>query len=278
MSASHAGASPTPERSRLFWPEAPWCFAVTSPWLMAQQARSPWSPTLQRPTGTVGVPSGGDAARKKKVAGATHRVQLALPVAAIETAALVLLAHEGVTDTNERAMFLAQLAHESGGFRHVRENLHYRPARLLAVFPKYFRSIEDADAVAADGEMAIAERIYGMRKGLGNTLPGDGAKFIGRGFIQLTGRANYTVAGTFIGVDLVAHPELAERADIALRIAGWFWQTRGIGPLARAGNVRKVTQLINGGTVGLTDREKRYEHYRLQILNSPMAASLTPKG
>jgi putative chitinase len=167
----------------------------------------------------------------------------------------------GIRNTNERAMFLAQLAHESSDFRRLRENLHYTAARLREVFPKKFRTLADARAVVATGPDAVAERLYGARASLGNTHPGDGARYIGRGFIQLTGRANYEAAGTALNLDLVTHPELAEDPEVAARIAIWFWQANAIATPAAAGDVAETTRRINGGQIGLPDRARRYRAY-----------------
>jgi putative chitinase len=167
----------------------------------------------------------------------------------------------GISDRNERAMFLAQMYHESDGFRRMRENLHYSAARLRQVFPRTFTSDADARSVAAQGEAAIAERIYGNRARLGNATAADGARYIGRGFVQLTGRNMYASAGAALGRDLVHHPELAEDPATAARIAIWYWRDNNIGPRAQAGDVTGVTRAINGGTIGLAERARRYREY-----------------
>src|SRR5205085_2086140 len=146
-----------------------------------------------------------------------------------------------------------------------RENLHYSADRLLSVFHYkrddddefMVRDRDDAQKLVHSGADAIAERIYGGREDLGNTHPGDGAKFIGRGIIQLTGRTNYELAGAALNLDLVNHPELAETLPVALRIAIWFWTRNNIGPRARHGDIRGVTKKINGGLIGLADRRRR---------------------
>jgi len=124
------------------------------------------------------------------------------------------------------AAFLAQLAHESGEFRWMEE--------------------------IADGSA------YEGRKDLGNTQPGDGKRFKGRGPIQLTGRANYIKAGQALGVDLIAHPALAATAEIGFQVAAWYWNTRGLNSKADAGDLKGITKAINGGYNGLSDREKYY--------------------
>lgn len=166
----------------------------------------------------------------------------------------------GITDPSELAMFLAQIDHESGGFKALEENLNYSPARLLQIFPKYFRSTAEAEAAAAAGPAGIANRVYGGR--MGNTLPGDGYKYRGRGLIQLTGKDNYTAAGKALGIDLVNNPDLAADAVTAAKIAVWFWKSRnGLGAAGRSGDVLTATRLINGGTNGLSDRGSLYTKY-----------------
>ena len=118
--------------------------------------------------------------------------------------------------------FLAQVAHESGGFNYVRE--------------------------LASGEA------YEGRADLGNTSPGDGPLFRGRGLIQITGRANYEQCGNDLGLDLVSNPVLLEQPDLAARSAGWFWNSRDLNELADRGDARGITKRINGGINGLQDR------------------------
>lgn len=181
---------------------------------------------------------------------------------------LTVLDDAGITNVTERAMFLAQVAHESKDFRKLRENMNYSAARLLAVFPKRFKSLKDAEEVVKQGFDAIAERIYGGRKDLGNVEKGDGARYIGRGYIHLTGRSNYMNAGQALGLDLVHHPELAENPNTAARIAVWFWQRDPrLGSRARARSVSGVTRIVNGGLNGLADRKRRFKQY-LEILDT----------
>ena len=165
----------------------------------------------------------------------------------------------GITDPKEQAMFLSQLDHESGGFRVLSENLNYKPATLLKIFPKYFRSAEEAAQTAAGGPQAIANRVYGGR--MGNKDQGDGFKYRGRGFIQLTGRDNYAQASKDLGVDLVGNPDLASQPETAAKIALWYWKRRGLSAPAQAGDVEKVTRGINGGTIGLDDRKSKFAKY-----------------
>lgn len=121
-----------------------------------------------------------------------------------------------------QASFLSQIGHESGQLRYVKE--------------------------LASGE------VYEGRAGLGNTQPGDGVRYKGRGLIQITGRANYIACMLALGIDCVEHPELLENPINACRSAGWFWKSHGLNELADAGNQVAVTRRINGGTNGLDDR------------------------
>ncbi len=130
-------------------------------------------------------------------------------------------------------MFIAQLAHESGEFRYVKE--------------------------LASGSA------YEGRKDLGNTEKGDGVKFKGRGLIQITGRANYTKLGAALGLDLLNKPELLEEPINAARSAGWFWLTNKLNELAETGDFIKVTKRINGGTNGLTDRQQYWDRAKKVI-------------
>jgi len=104
---------------------------------------------------------------------------------------------------------------------------------------------------------------YEGRADLGNTQPGDGVKYKGRGFIQITGRANYTAAGKALGIDLVNRPELAERPDIATKVSIWYWNTRVKPRVANFGNVKQVTKKVNGGVNGLQDRTKLTKSFQV---------------
>ena len=151
-------------------------------------------------------------------------------------------------------VFLAQLGHESAGLTRCVESLYYtRPETLMAVWPSRFPTVEAATPYLRRSR-ALAEKVYGGRTSLGNSEPGDGARFIGRGFLQITGRANYRALGRRIGVDLEAEPELAARPDIAVRLACAYWTMRRINETCDAGSFRAVTRRINGGLTGYADR------------------------
>jgi putative chitinase len=152
--------------------------------------------------------------------------------------------------------FLAQGCHETGGFSALTENLNYRAETLLKVFPRRVTSLGDAQKLASQGAAAIAERVYGGRADLGNSAPGDGGKYRGRGFFQTTGKANYTAAAQALpGLDCVAYPERLAEPEWAVRSACVFWRDHGLNGLADADNVPRLTKLINGGQNGMAERK-----------------------
>ena len=132
-----------------------------------------------------------------------------------------------------QAAFLAQIAHESGELRYVKEI---------------------ASGAAYEG-----------RKDLGNTQPGDGMRYKGRGLIQITGRNNYAECGKAMGVDLITNPELLETNDLACRSAAWFWASRGLNDLADKGDFKRITKRINGGYNGLKERQAFYAKAMLYL-------------
>lgn len=150
-------------------------------------------------------------------------------------------------------MFLAQCAHESEGFTRFTENLNYSAAALMRVWPSRFPSFDVAAQYERQPEK-IANFVYANRLGNGNEASGDGWRYIGRGAIQTTGRANYKAAGDAIGYPLERYP-----TDILLPIYGapaacWYWQSHGLNALADTGDFTKITQRINGGQVGAANR------------------------
>ena len=153
------------------------------------------------------------------------------------------------------AHFLAQTAHESGNFKHVRENLNYSAEGLLKVFPKYF-SKETALWYARKPE-AIANLVYGGRMGNGDKNSGDGWRYRGRGFLQVTGKINYKAFGDYIGVDLLANPDLVA-TKYPLTSAAWFFEKNKLWTICDEGLhqdiVKQVTKRVNGGFNGLADR------------------------
>lgn len=168
-------------------------------------------------------------------AGAREATKGAKPGKLSEAALYHAMDSTGMTHPVERAMFMAQMSHESGGFRYNEE---------------------------VWGPTAIQLR-YQNHRYLGNKEPGDGYKFRGRGYIQLTGRSNYEQAGKYLGIDLINNPDLAADPDVAALVALWYWRVarKSIPRHAREGNIRAVTKLINGGEIGLPDRTQRFKQY-----------------
>ena len=169
----------------------------------------------------------------------------------------------GINTPLRVAHFLAQCGHESGGFRLTKENLNYSAKGLMGIFKKYFPT--ESLAKAYERQPAkIANKVYSNRMGNGTEASGDGAKFCGRGYIQLTGKENYTAFGKSIGVDVCANPELVA-SQYALASAAWFFSKNGLHKIADEGAsdavVTKITKRVNGGTIGLPDRIKHFKEY-----------------
>jgi putative chitinase len=164
------------------------------------------------------------------------------------------------------AAFIAQCAHESGGFKFLKENLNYKAESLSRVWPKYFKDPAIAQQYAHNQE-AIANRAYASRMGNGPESSGDGWKFCGRGLIQLTGRSNYQAFADSIETDINDIPEYLATFEGAVQSACWFWESNNLNKWADAGDILTLTKKINGGTLGLADRQKHYEH-ALHILGA----------
>ena len=165
------------------------------------------------------------------------------------------------------AHFLAQCGHESGGFKAVSENLNYGAAGLQSIFKKYFTA-ESAKEYQRKPEK-IANIVYANRMGNGNQASGEGYKFRGRGFIQLTGKDNYTAFDKVVEDDILATPDLVA-TKYPLLSAAWFFHKNGLHKIADEGAtdavVTKVTKRVNGGTIGLADRIKHFNEYN-NLLN-----------
>jgi len=157
------------------------------------------------------------------------------------------------------ASFLAQCAHESGEFVFIKENLNYRAATLLKVFPKYFPDLALASQYAGKPER-IANRVYANRMGNGSEESGDGYKYCGRGLIQVTGHDNYTWFAESIQVSPEEASEYMETFEGAAQSACWFWETANLNAMADRGDIKAMTKTINGGYIGLEDRISHYEH------------------
>lgn len=152
-----------------------------------------------------------------------------------------------------RAAFLAQVAHESGLFTRRSENLNYRADRLRVVFPRYFPTDALAAKYAGRPEL-IGARVYANRLGNLGEDSGDGYRYRGRGFIQVTGKTNYAACGKALGIDLVKQPEQLEAIPLAAKSAAWFWSANGCNELADAGRFSDITRRINGGQIGADER------------------------
>jgi putative chitinase len=161
------------------------------------------------------------------------------------------------------AHFLAQCGHESGQFRVVNENLNYGAKGLMGIFKKYFPTPEKAKLYERKPEK-IANLVYSSRMGNGPEASGDGYKYRGRGYIQLTGKDNYTAFGKAIGEDIPGNPDLVA-TKYPLLSAAWFFNKNGLHKLADKGAtpevVTMVTKRVNGGTIGLADRLKHFQEY-----------------
>lgn len=168
-----------------------------------------------------------------------------------------------ITNPLRLAHFLAQCAHESGNFTALRENLNYSAQGLLKTFPKYFKDQATADKYARNPEK-IANRVYASRMGNGDEASGDGFKFRGRGYIQLTGKDNYKQFGDFVGEDLVANPDLVA-TKYPLTSAAFFFDKNKLWSICDKGAthdvVQQVTKRVNGGTHGLADRIAKFDLY-----------------
>jgi putative chitinase len=156
-----------------------------------------------------------------------------------------------INTPKRQACFIGQCMHESGGFKQLKENLNYSAKALMNTWPSRFPDLNTAMIYERQPEM-IANKVYSGR--MGNTEDGDGAKYIGRGLIQLTGKDNYRAFGEAIGEDLVANPQLVEEPRYAALSAGWFWNKRGLNALADAMDITTMTVRINGGKIGIDDR------------------------
>jgi putative chitinase len=169
----------------------------------------------------------------------------------------------GINTPLRLAHFLAQCGHESGGFRLTQENLNYSAKGLNGIFKKYFPT-EAAAAPYNRNPQKIANKVYSNRMGNGTEASGDGYKFRGRGYIQLTGKDNYTAFGKSIGVDMTVNPDLVA-SQYALLSAAWFFTKNGLHKMADGGAtdavVTSITKRVNGGTIGLADRIKHFKEY-----------------
>lgn len=161
------------------------------------------------------------------------------------------------------AHFLAQCSHESWNFTATTENLNYGPVALLSTFKKYFPDLPKADEYARKPEK-IANLVYANRMGNGPESSGDGYRYRGRGYIQLTGKVNYQAFDKVVEEDIVNQPELVA-TKYPLLSAAWYWNSRNLNTVADGGSteleIARVTRRVNGGTNGLTDRITKFKKY-----------------
>jgi putative chitinase len=172
----------------------------------------------------------------------------------------------GIATPEQQAAFIGQCGHECGHFRILEENLNYKAATLMRLWPKRFPTLEIANAYAGNPQK-IANMVYANRMGNRDEASGDGYRFRGRGCIQLTGHTNYHHAGKALGVDFVMEPDLVSSPKFAAMTAAWFWSTHNCNQLAQAKEWVGLTKKINGGTIGLDDRI----HHTQLALNVLMA-------
>jgi len=160
------------------------------------------------------------------------------------------------------AAFVAQCAHESGGFTALKENLNYKAVTLRKIFPKYFPDDAIANHYASlpNKQEAIANKVYANRMGNGDEASGDGYRYCGRGLIQLTGKNNYQAFADSLEMNVEDVPEYLATFEGAAQSACWFWESNNLNQWADKGDILTLTKRINGGTIGLDDRIKHYQH------------------
>ncbi len=170
----------------------------------------------------------------------------------------------GISTPVQQASWIGQCGHECGNFKILEENLNYRAATLLKLFPRTPKrawGFTPEEAAAYERQpQRIANRIYGNRMGNRDEASGDGFRFRGSGFLQLTGHSNFYHAGQALGEDFVMQPELVRTPKYAAMTAGWFWQTHKLNQFADSRDFLMMTKKINGGTIGLDDRIKHINH------------------
>ena len=164
-----------------------------------------------------------------------------------------------ITTPRQQAAFIAQCGHECANFKILEENLNYKAATLMKLWPKRFPTLDIANQYAMQPKR-IANKVYADRMGNRDEASGDGFRFRGRGCIQLTGHSGYYHAGQALGVDFVMNPDLVATPKFAVLTAGWFWSTHGCNELADAANWTGLTKRINGGTIGLNERISHTVH------------------
>jgi len=163
------------------------------------------------------------------------------------------------------AAFLAQTAHESGGYTALHENLNYKAESLCKVWPRYFNA-GNASQYAHNPEM-IANRAYANRMGNGDEASGDGWRYCGRGLLQLTGKSNYQAFADSVGIVVEEASSFLTTFEGAVQSACWFWESNNLNQYADSNDILTMTKRINGGTLGLDDRTNRYQN-ALKVLGA----------
>ena len=156
-----------------------------------------------------------------------------------------------INTPNRQACFIGQTMHESGGYKHLVENLNYSAKALMNTWPSRFPDMDIAERYERQ-PAKIAGKVYNGR--MGNTSEEEAAKYIGRGLIQLTGKENYENCSNALGVDFLAEPELLSTPKYAALSAGWFWNRKQLNALADKMDIDTLTKRINGGLIGIQDR------------------------
>lgn len=170
-----------------------------------------------------------------------------------------LLDDYDITTPLRIAHFVAQCAHESGNFVFIKENLNYKAASLRKTFGKYFATDELA-AQYANRPEKIANRVYASRMGNGDEASGDGYRYCGRGLIQLTGKDNYTFFAGSLDIPVEEASEYLATFEGAAQSACWFWEQNNLNRFADVNDCKGLTRAINGGYIGLSDREEHTRH------------------
>ena len=155
-----------------------------------------------------------------------------------------------------QASFIGQCMHESGGFKHLTENLNYSAKGLMQTWPSRFSDMDTAEKYERN-PLKIAGKVYIGR--MGNATEEEAQKYIGRGLIQLTGKENYANCGLGLGVDLLGNPDWLATPKYAALSAGWYWNKRNINADADRMDIESMTKKINGGSIGIADRKAKIE-------------------
>lgn len=255
-------------------PSPPPAHTCTCPPVAATAPR-PVVPPVPAPVAATPAPV---AAPPKPVAGAA--IAATAPVIPPKTASngedlmLQTLRAENL-EPKAIAAIMAQVSHESGGFKTLEENLNYKASSLKSLFGKYFQNVDPRDYEKQP--IKIANRIYSNRMGNGPEESGDGWRYRGRGFIQLTGKQNYADAGKSINVDLIGNPDLAADPKVAAQIVVWFFK-KNIKRITDWANVEQITKVVNGGLIGLEDRKKQFESFLAKASGGSLVAAAPSTG